>query len=108
MKKTTGYVYVLCDPSTDLFKIGMTKGSIENRMKKLQTGNGTEMHIVAYHETKYPYKVEKLLHNKFSDKKSLNEWFSLTTEDLSNFGETCAKIEEIIESLTCNPFFNPS
>lgn len=108
MKKTTGYAYVLCDPSTDLFKIGMTKGSIENRMKKLQTGNGTEMHIVTYHETKYPYKVEKLLHNKFSDKKSLNEWFSLSTDDLSNFEETCAKIEEIIESLTGNPFFNPS
>lgn len=108
MMKPKGYIYVLCDPSTDLFKIGLTTGSIENRMKKLQTGNGSEMHIVTFHETNYPYKVEKMLHNKFSPKKELNEWFSLTAEDVSNFSQTCEQIEETIKSLLDNPFFTPT
>lgn len=108
MMKRKGYIYVLCDPSTDLFKIGLTTGSIENRMKKLQTGNGTELHLVTFHETKYPYKVEKMLHNKFSNKKELNEWFALTNEDLSGFTQTCEQIEKAIESLLDNPFFTPT
>lgn len=108
MMKRKGYIYVLCDPSTDLFKIGLTTGSIEKRMKKLQTGNGTELHIITYHETNYPYKVEKMLHNKFNPKKELNEWFALTQEDISNFHETCEQIENVISSLTDNPFFTPT
>lgn len=103
-----GYIYLICDPSTDLFKIGLTTGSIENRLKKLQTGNGTEMHVVTYHQTKYPYKVEKMLHNRFFSKKELNEWFKLDSDDIKNFNDACNEIEVIISSLSDNPFFKPS
>ena len=34
MKK--GYVYLICDPINDCFKIGVTRGSIEKRMKKIK------------------------------------------------------------------------
>ena len=103
-----GYIYLICDPSTDLFKIGLTTGTIENRLKKLQTGNGTEMHVVTHHQTKYPYKVEKMLHNRFFAKKELNEWFKLDSDDIKNFNDTCNEIEAIISSLSDNPFFKPS
>ena len=57
------YVYLICDSAQDLFKIGVTKNLYSKRMKQLQTGNGTELHIVNYHETYYPYRIEQLLHN---------------------------------------------
>lgn len=107
MAKKGGYVYVLCDPATDLFKIGMTKGSVEKRLKNLQTGNGTELHVVTSYHTDYPYKLEKMLHNHFHLKKEMNEWFTLTNDDILDFNGTCSDIEEVIKSLTDNPFFNP-
>ena len=100
-----GFVYLICDPSTDLFKIGLTTGKLENRLKKLQTGNGTELHLVTFHKTEYPYKIEKMLHNHFSNKKELGEWFNLDTDDINSFNEICEKKEEIIKSLSDNPFF---
>ena len=30
-----GIVYLICDPASDLFKIGVTHGSIEKRIKQL-------------------------------------------------------------------------
>jgi len=101
-----GFVYLICDPSTDLFKIGLTRGKLENRLKKLQTGNGTELHLVAFHETEHPYKIEKMLHNHFYPKKELNEWFALDNEDVHLFNEICEEKERVILSLKDNPFYN--
>ena len=40
----SGYVYLLCENGdNELYKIGVTSGSIENRIKKLQTGNGNKL-----------------------------------------------------------------
>lgn len=100
-----GFVYLICDPSTDLFKIGVTNGKLENRMKKLQTGNGTELHLVLSYETEYPFKIEKMLHNHFLNKKELNEWFNLDIDDISTFIELCKNKEEIVKSLLDNPFY---
>lgn len=102
----SGYIYLICDPSTDLFKIGLTTGSIHNRMKKLQTGNGTELHLAYVHYTDHPYKLEKMLHNHFHAKRELNEWFSLDSDDLEHFNDVCLEKEDIIASLKDNPFFN--
>ena len=49
------FVYIFCDPAQDLYKIGVTKNLYSKRMKQLQTGNGTELHLVKYHETFFPY-----------------------------------------------------
>ena len=69
------FVYLICDPAQNLFKIGVTKNLYSKRMKQLQTGNGCELHIVNYHETNYPYRMEQLLHNKFANKRQMGEWF---------------------------------
>ena len=100
-----GYVYLLCDPENEAYKIGVTRSLVSKRMKKLQTGNPTELHIVNYYECEYPFVVEKLLHNKFSSKKVLNEWFALDANDVSSFIEECHKADEKIAALQSNPFF---
>lgn len=100
-----GFVYLISDVEKNLYKIGVTTGSIENRMKKLQTGNGTELLLVNYYECDYPFKVEKMLHNHFSNRKVLSEWFDLTDEEALSFIQVCEDKDNIIKSLMDNPFF---
>lgn len=103
--KKKGYVYLICDNKNEVFKIGVTKKSIEKRIKELQTGNSTELFITNYHETNYPYLIESMLHNHFCVNNVLNEWFELKHEDVMNFTEICNMMEDRIELLKDNPFF---
>ena len=105
MEYNKGYVYLICDANNNKFKIGMTKKSIEKRIKELQTGNANELHIANYHQTFYPYCVENMLHKYFSDKNVINEWYDLTMNDIASFNDVCDKIEEDIQVLKDNPFF---
>ena len=98
------YVYLICDPAQELFKIGVTKNLYTKRMKQLQTGNGAELHLVKYHMTFFPYRMEKLLHAKFANKREHGEWFRLDINDISHFEQYCSEFEELIESLKENPF----
>ena len=84
------YVYLICDSAQNLFKIG----------------NGTELHIVNYHETYYPYRIEQLLHNHFHLKREHGEWFRLTIEDIISFKPLCERFEHLIEVMKDNPFFS--
>lgn len=101
----SGYVYLLCDPENDAYKIGVTRSLVSKRMKKLQTGNPTEMHIVNYYECEHPFMVENMLHSKFFSKKLLNEWFALDADEVSSFINECHKADEKIVALRSNPFF---
>lgn len=105
MAKTDGFVYLICDPLNNRFKIGVTKGSIEKRILELQTGNSTELHITNWHKTCYPFRVEKMLHSKYGQYREHGEWFSLPDEEVSKFNDACEKIESIIDSLKENPYF---
>lgn len=99
-------VYLICDSGQDnTFKIGVTRGSIEKRIKKLQTGNGEEIFLVNYYETEYPFLIEKMMHQKHYSDKKLNEWFTLDAESVSNFKKDCEDFEKTIEALKDNPFF---
>ena len=99
------YVYLICDSAQELYKIGVTKNLYSKRMKQLQTGNGTELHIVNYHETYYPFRIEKLLHNRFQSKREHGEWFRLDMEDITSFSTLCEEFEEFIDLMKVNPFF---
>lgn len=101
-----GYVYLICDNSNEFYKIGITKGDINKRMKKLQTGNATKLYLITYHETYYPYRVENMLHSHFKSKNVLNEWFALSKEDVISFKKLCDDIENTINVLKDNPFFS--
>ena len=101
----SGYVYLICDPANDTYKIGVTRTLKSNRIKKLQTGNPTELHIVSLYESKYPYRIEKMLHAHFVLKHELNEWYNLDLQDIVGFQDTCKKLNNTIELLKDNPFF---
>lgn len=100
-----GYVYLICDPNNDTFKIGVTRDLNSNRLKKLQTGNSTELHIVSTYKCDYPFRLEKMLHGKFANKQKLNEWFKLECNDVINFKTICKETNNILLSLMDNPFF---
>lgn len=108
MKKSildTGYVYLICDPANNYYKIGVTRNLNNNRIKKLQTGNPTELHIVSIYETKYPFRIETMLHNKFKCNKILNEWFELDLYTTTHFIDICKQQDNIISELSSNEFF---
>lgn len=102
-----GFIYLIGEvDNRNTFKIGVTKKqNIEKRKKELQTGNSNELYINRYFETKYPYKLEKMLHRHFHNKKLINEWFSLDNDDIKSFKEICSHYEEICDALKDNPFF---
>jgi hypothetical protein len=101
------YVYLLGDSGQEnMFKIGMTKGDITKRIKQLQTGNASEIYLVDYFKTKYPFFVEHTLHLQFKNKQQKNEWFLLNLEDITSFKEKCILIEQNAKSLENNPFAN--
>ena len=90
-----GYVYLLGDFGKEfMFKIGVTRGTIERRIKKLQTGNSSELYIVDYFQTEHPFFIEKWMHIKYSNKKILNEWFELTMEDMKNSYKETSAVEK--------------
>lgn len=104
----SGYVYLITELDSEKhYKIGVTKkADIEARKKELQTGNSSELHILTYFKTQYPYKLEKLLHQKYANKNKINEWYELNEDEVLNFDKTCQQYEEILDSLKDNPFFN--
>ncbi len=103
---TDGYIYLICDPYSEHYKIGVTKGKVNNRMLKLQTGNSTELHIITMYHTPYPFRMEKMLHLKYNQYRVHGEWFKLPDDDVIHFYGICKDIENKIESLKDNPFFS--
>lgn len=97
-----GNVYLLMSTDSDgekeLFKIGITKSSIEKRIKSLSTGNPNKIILINSYTSKNYKDIEKWLHSRYSLNKTIskNEWFVLTDEQVINFVETCKKIDETI------------
>lgn len=101
-----GHIYLIGQSDTpNVFKIGCTKRDVGKRTKTLQTGNSEELYLARSFETNKPFKLEKMLHNHFSKQLYLNEWYSLSDDDVKNFLDTCRKYQSNIDSLSDNPFF---
>ena len=101
------YVYLIGEKENDnKYKIGSTRcKDINKRLKQLQTGNSNELYIKKFHETNFPFKLEKMLHNHFKSSNLIGEWFDLKEDDINDFNAICEQKEKIIESLKNNPFF---
>lgn len=100
-----GYVYLLCCTNeNNVYKIGVTRGKLENRIKKLQTGNSGEIKLFKSYWTKYPFLLEKRLHLHYSNSNVLNEWYQLDYDEACNFETICKQEEKLIDSLENNPF----
>ena len=77
LKDGYGYVYLLKEDGDNvMYKIGVTKSpKIEDRIKKLQTGNGNRIVLIDCFLTNKPFKLEKMLHTKYSTSREEGEWF---------------------------------
>jgi porphobilinogen deaminase len=101
-----GCVYLLGDwDKENRYKIGVTRGDVQKRIKKLQTGNSGEIYLISKYETEYPFLMEKLLHSQYAVYRVLNEWFELSDEDVLLFQERCKEVDGIIEALKDNYYF---
>ena len=107
LKDGYGYVYLLKEDGDNvMYKIGVTKSpKIEDRIKKLQTGNGNRIVLIDCFLTNKPFKLEKMLHTKYSTSREEGEWFLMEKVDVESFAENCKKFQAIIDSLEENPFF---
>lgn len=100
-----GTVYLIQNNDDNLYKIGVTKGDANVRLQKLQTGNPHQLKLVSTYESKYPFRLESLLHNKFRMYNVLNEWYDLPEEIVENFYDECERMNCVIISLKDNYFF---
>jgi hypothetical protein len=101
-----GKIYLLANDEWTQFKIGITKKSTSERIKNLQTGNGSKITIVKEYDTEHARKIESWLHGRYNSKRLVGEWFSLDDDDIMNFTETCKEIEVTIKFLIeHNPFY---
>ena len=101
-----GFIYLVGDwERENFFKIGVTKGTIDRRIKKLQTGNASEIFVCSYFQTSHPFLLEKELHLRYASRRLNGEWFELSPEEASAFKKTCEELEEMNESLKSNYHF---
>lgn len=103
-----GWVYLLgVNGDNMMYKIGVTKSdNINNRIKKLQTGNGNEIRLIHSFQSIEPFKMEKVLHSKFALERESGEWFLLSKQQVDSFLDECERIEKNFKLLQNNPFFN--
>lgn len=103
-----GHVYLITElDSEQFYKIGVTKHkNINKRKDELQTGNSSELMIIKYFPTKYPYKLERMLHTYYTSKNKINEWYELSEEDINDFINRCQIYENSFNALTDNLFFD--
>jgi len=69
-------VYVILESGTTSIKIGFTDLPVAKRLKELQTGNPSELQILA-EQRDGGRDLEKYLHEKFKDCHIIREWFKL-------------------------------
>lgn len=100
-----GYVYLIEDENNLTYKIGVTRLANSNRIKKLQTGNSTKLKLKYLYKTEYPFRLETMLHQRFKQYNTLNEWFELPRNVVEDFEKYCNELNDIIISLKDNPFF---
>lgn len=77
-----GIIYIMKCERTSLYKIGLTTGDINLRLKSLKTANPSIILFKHYAEVMDLYEKERDLHNLFSKKRVDGEWFELNESDL--------------------------
>ena len=81
MKNTRGYTYLLTNGTH--YKIGITTKIVTIRVAELQTGSPAKIEISAYSYNSKCEDMERYLHNKFSTKRLMGEWFNLSDDDVA-------------------------
>jgi len=83
-----------------LYKIGITKREVKDRLKELKTGNAATLNIVNVFESKWATKIESNLHKRY--KNISGEWFELTNDEVDTFLKVCKIVHDNFEFLSLN------
>ena len=73
-------IYIL--KAGERYKIGITTGKVETRIKALQTGCPDPIEVVHTYNTNNRYIIEQELHKQYKHKNTNGEWFELTIEEI--------------------------
>lgn len=90
-----GTIYLITDG--EFFKIGRTKKDVDKRLRELQTGNSSELQVLYSVKVKNASQVEATMHRKYNHCKQINEWFDLSSDNISSFEKDCLLIDNNIE-----------
>jgi nitrate reductase NapAB chaperone NapD len=77
-KKDSVNTYIVKNGLTKLYKIGKTRIEVKKRLSQFNAMTGGKGEVVLVINSD----IEKMLHNKYKDKKSHGEWFHLGKNDL--------------------------
>lgn len=94
--KLPGKLYVLVDERQGAFKVGITRGAVEDRVRALQTSLAGDLKIFLTLNCLDPERVEKFLHSflKSQNKHLKREWFNLDEDTEAYLGELKKRAEE--------------
>jgi hypothetical protein len=84
------------------YKIGFSSREIKKRIKELQTGSHSAMHVVQEYESDNARQIETIMHRSLRSKRISGEWFELTDEEALDFTNRCKKIDDNITYLKDN------
>lgn len=98
-------IYLIHQWDTDYYKIGYTRGSVDKRLKELQTGTPNELMVISYFESDYAKMIESTFHRLHKAKKVSGEWFELNDNFVLNFKDECTKIESNFKHLEEHNYF---
>jgi len=88
-------VYLIQEQGTDNYKIGVTRRTIQSRIKGLTPGNSNKLIEVTNYETPLGYKLETALHNYFKGLgKDSKEWFEFIDFNKEEFLKICKKLND--------------
>jgi hypothetical protein len=93
---------------TNTYKIGFSKNP-KIRKSGLQTANPGKLIVTDFYKSHRASQIETIIHNRFQSKKTSEdgeilqgEFFKLDESDVSNFQETCKKIDDTLKFLENN------
>jgi Meiotically up-regulated gene 113 len=79
-----GFTYILQAEDEDLFKVGYTLTSVEERMKALQTGSGHRLRLYKSIPSYFPDRLEKIIKTMLGDYRKHGEWYEVPDGMIDN------------------------
>lgn len=95
----TGIVYLIEETGTGKKKIGITRRTVEERRKEIQTSLPSPCIILQTYQTQHLFLLERLLHQEYKPKNCKGEWFDMSEEDVKGWKEMCERKERIAEEI---------
>ena len=93
------YIYVIRHGDTNMYKIGISKLTIQTRISTMQSGNPIKLNCIQQIYTPNASIIEKKIHNIFSKNKIRGEWFELSDKNLLKIKQIINNIDNEISQL---------